>query len=257
MTEDTAIRWLTAFLDFPGDSFGAGVAFWRAVTGYGQSAPRGETGQFATLPPAAGDAYLRVQRVGSGAGGCHLDLHVDMSAATLDSVAARATALGARPRYREEGELVVLDSPGGFTFCLVRWEGEAEVPPVTAGHLGGDAWATVDTLCVDVPPGDFSAECTFWSELTGWEPRPVPVPGFTALRRPPGMPFRLLLQRLDSAAPGRRAGGHLDLSIGAQDRADVAARHVAAGARITGVFPHWTALADPAEREYCLVSRAG
>jgi hypothetical protein len=256
MHQETAIRWLTAFLDFPGDSFDAGVAFWRSVTGYGLSAPRGEDDQFATLLPPAGDAYLRVQRVYSGAGGCHLDLHVDLAAATLESVAARATALGARQRYREEGELIILDSPGGFTFCLVRWDGEAMLPPVTVDDLGGDAWARVHTLCLDVPPDDFPAECAFWSELTGWEPRPVPVPGFTALRRPPGMAFRLLLQRLDSAAPGRRTGGHLDLDIGAQDRDAVAARHVAAGARITGVFPHWTALADPAEREYCLVSTA-
>jgi hypothetical protein len=257
MPEDTAIRWLTAFLDFPADSFDAGVAFWRSVTGYGLSAPRGETGQFATLLPSAGDAYLRVQRIDSGAGGCHLDLHVDMSAATLDAVAARATALGASQRYREQGELIILDSPAGFTFCLVRWEGEAEVPPVATGDPGGDAWARVYTLCLDVPPDGFSAECAFWSELTGWEQRQVPVPGYTALRRPPGMPFRLLLQRLDSAAPGRRAGGHLDLDIGSQNRAGIAARHVAAGARITRVFPHWTALADPAEREYCLVRTAG
>ena len=27
------VRWLTVFLDFPAGSFGAGVAFWREVTG--------------------------------------------------------------------------------------------------------------------------------------------------------------------------------------------------------------------------------
>ncbi len=27
------VRWLTVFLDFPAASFGAGVAFWREVTG--------------------------------------------------------------------------------------------------------------------------------------------------------------------------------------------------------------------------------
>ena len=32
---------------------------------------------FRTLQPAHGDAYLRIQRVRGGPGGCHLDLHVD------------------------------------------------------------------------------------------------------------------------------------------------------------------------------------
>ena len=29
------VRWLTVFLDLPAASFGAGVAFWREVTGSG------------------------------------------------------------------------------------------------------------------------------------------------------------------------------------------------------------------------------
>jgi hypothetical protein len=64
--------WVTIFLDFPGDAFEAGVAFWREVTGYGLSSSRGEAGEFATLLPPDGDAYLRVQRIFDGAGGCHL-----------------------------------------------------------------------------------------------------------------------------------------------------------------------------------------
>ena len=95
MADDVAMRWLTAFLDFPADSFDAGVAFWRSVTGYGLSPSRGEDGQFATLLPPSGDAYLRVQRVVSGAGGCHLDLHIDVTVTSLDSAAARAVELGA------------------------------------------------------------------------------------------------------------------------------------------------------------------
>jgi len=71
-----AVRWLTVFLDFPATSFGAGVAFWREVTGSGLSPLRGAAGEFATLLPADGDAYLRVQRVAGGSGGHHLDLPV-------------------------------------------------------------------------------------------------------------------------------------------------------------------------------------
>jgi Glyoxalase-like domain len=73
-----SIRWLTIFLDFPGRDFGAGVAFWREVTGSELSPYRGEAGEFATLLPSDGDAYLRVQRISEGIGGCHLDLHVDL-----------------------------------------------------------------------------------------------------------------------------------------------------------------------------------
>jgi hypothetical protein len=60
------VRWLTVFLDFPAGSFGAGVAFWREVTGSGLSPFRGAAGEFATLLPADGDAYLRVQRIADG-----------------------------------------------------------------------------------------------------------------------------------------------------------------------------------------------
>ena len=41
---ESSFRWLTIFLDFPAGSFDPGVAFWRAVTGYGLSAARGADG---------------------------------------------------------------------------------------------------------------------------------------------------------------------------------------------------------------------
>jgi hypothetical protein len=103
-------RRLTVFLDFPADRFGAGAAFWQRVTGYGLSPSRGADGEFATLLPPAGDADLRVQRVSDGAGGCHLDLHVDTGAESLDAAAARAQAAGALIRHSEDG-LVVAEMP--------------------------------------------------------------------------------------------------------------------------------------------------
>jgi hypothetical protein len=243
------VRWLTVFLDFPADSFDAGVSFWREVTGCGLSPFRGAAGELATLLPASGDAYLRVQRLFEGDGRCHLDLHVDTAAESLEESAAMAEALGARVQHREEGELIIADSPGGFTFCLVRWEGETTVP----GPLCTDGGASrVDTLCLDVPPERFEPECAFWAALTGWELRPARVPGFSYLRRPTGMPVRILLQRLDSAAPGQRAGAHVD--FGCSDKQAVG-RHSDLGARIVGTLPYWTVLADPAGREYCLVKR--
>ncbi len=249
MLERMAFRWLTVFLDFPTDTFDAGVAFWRQVTGYGLSSSRGAEGEFATLLPPSGDPYLRVQRVLAGHGGCHLDLHVDAASGPLEEAADRAAALGARVWEQETDGLIIADSPGGFTFCLVRWEGEKTVP----GPLVTDGGVSrVDTLCLDVPPAEFDRECSFWAALTGWEARPARVPGFTFLSGQSGMPIRLLLQRLDGSAPGQRVRGHVD--FGCTDRLAVG-RHVALGARITGTFPHWTVLADPGGREYCLVNR--
>jgi len=240
---------MTIFFDFPAGPFDAGVAFWRAVTGYGLSAARGADGQFATLLPPEGDAYLRVQRIGDGAGGCHLDLHVDAGTESLSAAAGRAAAAGAQIRHREDG-LVVAESPGGFPFCLVDWEGERAVPQPLAAAGGGAS--RVDTLCLDVPPGEFERELAFWAALTSQEARPAPVAGFSYLTGQAGWPARLLLQQRDHAAPGDRTRGHVDFGCtdaGARDR------HVALGARVTAAQEHWTVLADPAGREYCLVGR--
>jgi Glyoxalase-like domain len=243
-----SIRWVTVFLDFPGDRFDAGVAFWQRVTGYGLSPARGASGEFATLLPPSGDAYLRVQRISGGPGGCHLDLHVDAAAESLAAAAARAEAAGARIGHREDG-LVVAASPGGFPFCLTRWAGERAVPPPLDGPGGP---SRVDTLCLDVPAGDFEAERAFWAGLTGREARDARVPGFAYLTRPEHWAVRLLVQRRQATAPGERAGGHVD--IGCADP-DEPARHASRGARVIAEQPHWTVLADPASRAYCLVRR--
>jgi hypothetical protein len=241
-------RWLTVFLDFPADAFDPGVAFWQAVTGSGLSARRGPSGDFATLLPPDGDAYLRVQRLVAGDGGCHLDLHVDTAAEPLAAAAERARSLGARLLHSEDG-LIVAASPAGFPFCLVSWDGEQVVP----SPLPDGAGATrVDTLCIDVPPAEFERECAFWSALTAWEAAPAPFPAYAFLRMPPQLPIRIILQRLEHAAPGQQARAHVD--FGAPDPAAVTA-HVALGARVITTQEHWTVLADPANREYCLVNR--
>jgi Glyoxalase-like domain len=253
MLDGVSFPWLTVFLDFPAATFDRGVDFWREATGCGLSPFRGPDGEFATLLPTSGDAYLRVQRVRDGAGGCHLDVRVDTAVTSLAEVTDRAVALGARVRHREEGELIVVDSPGGFPFCLVRWEGESGAPgPLIAAS--GDA-SRVDTVCLDVPPGRFEDECGFWAALTGWPPRPAPVPGYTYLSQPPGtpMPVHLLLQRLDSAAAGQPVRAHVD--VGCTERGETVGRHVVLGSRVVAELAHWTVLADPTGREYCLVDR--
>ncbi len=84
------VAWVTGFLDFPVAGFAAGRDFWRDVTGYALSPPRGPEGDFATLVPGEGDAYLRVQRVYDGPGGDHLDFHTRDE----DGLTARARELG-------------------------------------------------------------------------------------------------------------------------------------------------------------------
>lgn len=252
MLGDVRFRWLTIFLDFPAGAFWPGIAFWREVTRSGLSPLRGEAGDSATLLPQAGDAYLRVQRVRAGSGGCHLDLHVDGS---LSGAADRAVGLGAAVRHTEEG-LIVADSPGGFTFCLVDWEGEAAVPDPVRLHPAalGDAGASrADQLCLDIPAADYERECSFWSALSGYELRATVRPEFSILTRAEGIPVRLLLQRRDHAEPGERVTGHVDFAC--EDRQRLAAAHTAAGARIVAGYPRWTVLADPTGRQYCLTDR--
>jgi hypothetical protein len=251
--------WVTVFLDFPADGFDRSVEFWRQVTGYGLSPSRGADGEFATLLPVSGDAYLRVQRVRGGPGGHHLDLHVDTAAESLEDAADRARSAGAQVTSVDEG-LVVARSPGGFTFCLVAWHGERAVPPSLAGerdsagqHSASQPGASrLDTLCLDVPPGGFDRELAFWAALTGQRTRPAPVPGYAYLDGPAAWPVRLLLQRREQAGHGDQVRGHVDFGCTDPSARD---RHVALGARVAATRQYWTVLTDPAGREYCLVGR--
>ena len=170
-----SIRWLTLFLDLPAAEFDADVRFWLEVTASELSPRRGPDGEFATLLPPHGDACLRVQRVRSGSGGHHLDLHIDPATETLADAAARAIALGGRQRSAEDG-LIVLDSPGGFPFCLVTWTGEITVPAPVILDTGGPN--RLDQLCLDIPPEAYESECRFWSSFTGWPRRSAGLPEF-------------------------------------------------------------------------------
>lgn len=232
------VRWITGFLDSPSRD---GEGFWLAVTGSVLSPRRGD---FATLVPAGGDACLRVQVLRGSPPRAHVDLHVDDVGAAADEVIGR----GAVVLLAEDG-LVVLRSPAGVVFCLVRWEGEAVRPqPVT--WPGGHASA-VDQLCVDVPGNAFDREARFWSAVTGWERRASDVPEFEHLVRGDGMPLKLLLQR---TGPGP-AGMHVDLACTDVD-AEVR-RHEALGAVVVRrVVGDWTTLRDPAGREYCVIGRS-
>ena len=134
---------------------------------------------------------------------------------------------------------VIVSSPGGFTFCLVRWHREGDVPgPV---RLDGGGASRADQFWLDVPEGDFERERSFWAVLTGSE-------GQDGARS--ALPVRLELRR---ASPDDRVTGHL--AFACADRRALAARHAAAGARILTVLPHETEMADPVGRFYRLTGR--
>lgn len=235
--------WISAFLDFADDGFDEGVAFWSAVTRYDVSPRRGDEGEFATLLPPDGDAFLRVQRLAEGGDRIHLDLHVPDPRAAAD----RAVGLGAE-EVADHG-YVVLRSPGGFTFCYVAHP--ATTVPAPTAWPGGHQ-SRLDQVCIDIPASSYDSESLFWSELTGWEERSSAVSSdFHALVRPPGQPVRLLLQRLHDPTGDVRA--HLDWAT--TDRAAETARHLALGASVLTTESHWTVLADPCGRVYCITDR--
>lgn len=240
-----AVRWLTTFIDRPEATVDVATAFWRQVTGTTRSPTRGDRGRFATLLPVEGDSHIRVQRIDKGPGGTHLDLHTDQRSQLVDAaIDLGATLLDSDPVH-------VLRSPGGYTWCIVGWDGEATPSAPTAGPSG--APSRLDQICLDIAPDDFDAEVRFWSELLGWPATASTVlPEFTSLTRPEGMPMRLLFQRVGSGDVPTT--GHLDMSAGERVE-EVVGDHVAAGAEVETTEWLWTVLRDPSGHRYCITRR--
>lgn len=235
--------WVSAFLDLEPASFDAGLSFWRQVTGYTLSPPRGDDGEFATLVPPSGDAHLRVQRLGGGPSRIHLDLHVADPALS----AKRAMTLGASvdPDFGD----MVMRSPGGFAFCFVSSEESRPAAPV---EWAEGLVSMVDQVCLDIPSSRYGSECAFWRDVTGRELRRSETHNeFRRLVRPEGQPLQLLLQRLDQELGPVTA--HLDLAT--TDRAAETERHRSLGAEVLAVHESWTVLADPTGAAYCLTDR--
>ncbi|MCM0620010.1 VOC family protein [Nocardioides bruguierae] len=250
-----APSWVSVFLDVAPASWETLPAFWAAVSGTTLSPPRGAASEFRTLVPASGDDHLRVQRRGADDPGptrLHLDLHVT----DAGPAAATAVDLGAAVVHRSEHGYVVLRSPGGLTLCFVHHPASRRSAATTwTSSEGRRHRSQVDQACLDVPPDAYDAEVSFWAALTGWETRAsTTLPCFTSLVRPEGQPVRLLLQRLDEAAPGASATAHPDLAT--DDRPAEVARHVALGARVLAEHPWWTVLAVPDGLAYCVTDRA-
>lgn len=236
------IRWVWALLDTPTADADRSGAFWATVTRSHLSPPFGKHGEFATLLPGSGDAWLALQRVGDG-GGIHLDLDVVVP---VPEAAAEATRLGAAELTRRD-DVAVMRSPAGFVFCLTSWANAGS--PTTQER--GDQSDLLDQVCLDIPSDDYAREVDFWETLTGWPKRPGSLPEFVSLTRPDGIPLRFLLQRLGEATGTARA--HLDFAT--TDRPGTRGAHVAAGADVVSDEQFWTVMHDPVGRTYCLTDR--
>ncbi len=232
----TDLTWTWLFIDGPDDVADEAWEFWRAVTASTLSERRGETGQFATLQPAEGDAWVKLQRVGDG-GGVHLDLDSRDRAASL--AAALAAGASRRERYHD---VEVMTSPGGFIFCLTLGDG---------GSWVRGPRTMLDQVCIDIPPRLWDAEVAFWAELTGMEAATGRTPEYRRLLPPPGRPLRMLLQRLGTDEERVRA--HPDFA--SADRAADTGAHVALGAEVVRSFDAWTVLRAPGGQVYCLTDR--
>ena len=240
------IEWLTAFLDLPPATFGPATAYWQAVTGYQLSAARGPAAEFVTLLPGQGSAFFRVQRIGGGSPGCHLDVHTPEVRALTD----RALRLGAQPTDQDPVPgLAVLRSPGGLAFCITSEHEHAQRPRPQQWPAGQRS--LLDQVCVDMPGNAVASETAFWAELTGWPVRDSTQSEFTSLARPDGIPLRLLLQRLGEPSGPCRA--HLDLAC--DDVPAEVRRHETLGGTVLRVTDVFTTLLDPAGQPYCVTSR--
>jgi len=236
-----AVHWVTAFIDVPSEPFAAACSFWQELTRSTLPPARGPSGEFATLVPEKGDAFLRVQRLNAGSARCHLDVHFD----DVTKAKELAASLGATPLRPP-----AFSSPGGLAFCVVAHDEEVHRPPPLTwpdGHR-----SLVDQTCLDIPPQLFDREATFWATLTGWERRTGSRPEFEYLVRPPEMPLRLLLQRLDGDQPGP-CRAHLDLAC--DNVITEQRRHELLGATMVRIMPNWTTMRDPAGSEYCITRR--
>ncbi|HSU01374.1 MAG TPA: VOC family protein [Nocardioides sp.] len=229
------VPWIQVFLDTPAAALEEAVAFWSAVTGWRPSDPRGEDGQFLTLLPPAGAAYVKLQAVDGAAG-----IHLDLDSADRPASIARARALGATTAWTYH-DVEVMRSPGGFTFCQTLLDG--------APVLVRDGTTILDQVCLDVPGDLWESEVAFWHDLTGRELQQATAPAFRRLVAP-DQP-RILLQRLDEPTGTVRA--HPDLATA--DRRGDTARHVGLGARVVRVHDFWTVLEAPGGQVYCLTDR--
>lgn len=230
-----AATWVHLFIDVPREEWARSVTFWAAATEMAPSAQWGEQGQFRTLQPASGDAWVHVQAIEGPS-----RVHVDLDSTDREAAREHALGLGARPEWVWE-EVPVMRSPGGLLFCHTVGEGKELVR--------ADPDRILDQVCIDIPAPLWESEIDFWRRLTGRDLRDGGRSEFAFLGREGQM--RILLQRLDEDEGRVRA--HPDFAT--RDREGETRRHEALGARVVEVCEWWTVMRAPDDHLYCLTDR--
>lgn len=226
-------------LDDPRGHARSSWAWWAALTGTSVADVRGSRQEFATLDGGVGDPWVKVQAIEASAPRVHLDLDVNnVAAAAVEAERLGATRIGAIGNT-----VVIMESPGGFVFCLTTWHGASTVGPPQGQPL-------IHSVCLDLPPGRADTEEAFWKELTGWAVVRWQSSEFTGLTPPLGQPCGLMLQRLHEAEPGAPVTAHVDLDC--PDATAAVARAVAMRAEVVTEQATWTVLRDPWGRVFCL-----
>lgn len=233
--------WFHLFLDVPRSGWEDAVEFWSAATGWAVSPPRGEDGQFVTLVPQEGAAWLKMQAIDGAAPRIHLDL----DAVNRETAVERSASHGASLAWTYDG-VPVMRSPGGLLFCHTIDDGSRRRFARTEHER------VLDQVCIDIPRSRWDQEVAFWAAVTGRTPEPAKTPEFVRLTDPdPHGGLRFLLQRLEDDEGEVRA--HPDLAVA--NRASETCRHVALGAEAVGVFEWWTVMRAPYGQVYCLTDR--
>lgn len=240
MSSPGAPAWFHLFLDVPRSRWKEGVEFWSAATGWALSPSRGEDGQFVTLVPQEGDAWLKMQAIDG-----EPRIHVDLDALDREAAVERSVSHGARPAWTYDG-VPVMRSPGGLLFCHTLAEGPAP------SFARSEPSRVLDQVCIDIPRSRWEQEVAFWAAVTGRTPEKATTPQFVRLADPdPHAGLRILLQRLEDE--DGEVGAHPDLAVA--DRAAETCHHEALGAETVGVFEWWTVLRAPYGQVYCLTDR--
>lgn len=232
---DARPGWIQLFLDTPAADLDRAAAFWSAVTGWTPSPRRGDAGQFLTLLPRSGAAWVRMQAVDGPAG-----VHLDLDSTDREAAVARARDLGASDAWVYE-DVPVMRSPGGLTFCHTLLQDEP--------GLDRTEDTVLDQVCLDVPWSRWDAEVAFWSALTGRGLQQGTSPEFARLLAP-GAP-RILLQRLGERDGTVRA--HPDFAT--RNRVGMLQLHIGLGAWHDDEHDHWSVLTAPGGQVYCLTDR--
>lgn len=106
----------------------AAAAFWS--TALGMPARGAEGDRYVLLDAAARDLHIEVQRVAHES-----RVHLDIESDDVPAEVARLEALGAkRAEQAHAGSWVVMESPTGQRFCVVRAKGDLKAAP------GATAW---------------------------------------------------------------------------------------------------------------------